>query len=104
MASRFVPNPVGIAGLLRDPALRRYVERATETLRQTAQSGSPRDTGHFADSYETAVETTSAGPVGLLDNTDAGAVAIEFGSVNNPPFAPMRRACRALGLRLRGER
>lgn len=35
-----------------------------------------------------------------LVNTDYGAHLAEFGSINNPPFAPLRRGVRAAGLRL----
>ncbi len=33
-------------------------------------------------------------------NTDHGGHLDEWGSVNNPPYAPIRRSVRALGLRL----
>lgn len=35
-----------------------------------------------------------------LVNTDAGGHLAEWGSVNNPPYAPIRRGVRAAGLRL----
>lgn len=36
----------------------------------------------------------------VVQTTDFAGNVIEFGSVNNPPYAPMRRAISALGLRL----
>jgi hypothetical protein len=35
-----------------------------------------------------------------VTNTDHGAHIDEWGSVNSPPYAPLRRAVRAAGLRL----
>ena len=100
---RFVPNPVGVAELLQQPGITTYTHHVTETLMQTAIAGSPRRTGHFSESYSVSFEDTPAGVVGSLHNSDPGATAIEFGSVNNRPFAPMRRAARVLGLTVRGD-
>lgn len=97
---RFVPNPPGIAELLHQPTVSAYTAHVTDQLRATAQAGSPRKTGHFADSFGVSTTETPGGLVGSLHNSDPGATAIELGSVNNPPFAPMRRACRTLGLKL----
>jgi hypothetical protein len=37
-----------------------------------------------------------------VHSTDVAAHIIEFGSANNPAYAPFRKAASALGLRLRG--
>ena len=104
MASRFVPNPAGVVALLHEAFMRACVADATEELERTARAGSPDVTGHFIDSFDHDVEDTATGPVGHLTNDDPGAAAIEFGSIHNDPFSPMRRAARALGLDLRGDR
>jgi hypothetical protein len=101
---RFTPNPAGIVDLMTDPGMKLLVVGATAAVRDEAEAGSPRRTGHFATSFTTEVETTATGPVGTLGNSDVGAAAIEFGSVNNPPYAPIRRAVRATGLRLQDSR
>lgn len=61
-----------------------------------AASSAPSDSGDYRASLRTVVsgDTTAAA------SSDFAAHLIEFGSVNNPPHAPLRGAVRALGLRL----
>lgn len=46
------------------------------------------------------IEVQVDGDEVALVNTDYGAHLAEWGSINNPPFAPLRRGIRAAGLRL----
>jgi hypothetical protein len=101
---RVVLDPKGMAALAAGPEVSRYVGHVTDVLRDSARAGSPRYTGHFAESFATDVTHTATGAVGTLANSDVGATSIEFGSIHNAPFAPMRRAVRALGLRLEESR
>jgi hypothetical protein len=103
-AVRFVLNPLGVRELVKSPALASHVSHVTDSLRDTARAGSPVVTGHFAESFTVDHELTAQGAVGTLGNSDPGATAIEFGSIHNRPFAPMRRAVRALGLRLKEDK
>lgn len=66
---------------------------AAKTMR-VAQSLAPKDTGHYARSFYVDEQE------GTLNNSDIAAHLIEFGSINNPTYAPLRRAVRAAGYRL----
>lgn len=58
-------------------------------------------TGRFAESIEkTDVKKTAEGKGITVTSTDRDAHIIEWGSVNNPPYAPFRKAASSLGLRL----
>lgn len=87
---------------MRNPNLERDLKAAPEYLAAMAQvatqavqhvkNAAPDETGAFKRSLrasENRVETTD--PFGHI---------IEFGSVNNPPYAPLRTGVRAAGLRL----
>lgn len=63
-----------------------------------------RHTGRFAESIETTtVERTPRGLSTTVHSTDPDAHLVEWGSKNNPPYAPLRKAASSLGLRLRGD-
>lgn len=63
-----------------------------------------RQTGRFAESIEvTSVEPISRGLSVTVHSTDPDAHLVEWGSQNNPPYAPFRKAASSLGLRLRGD-
>lgn len=97
---RLILDPLGVKELAHEPGTRACVVSVTASLADAARAGSPVVTGHFSGSFGTTVDTEAAGPVGVLSSSDVGATAIEFGSVNNRPYAPVRRAVRTLGLRL----
>lgn len=46
------------------------------------------------------IEVDDSGDTPRLVNTDHGAHLDEWGSANNPPYAPLRTGVRAAGLRL----
>lgn len=46
------------------------------------------------------IEVDDSGETPRLVNTDHGAHLDEWGSANNPPYAPLRTGVRAAGLRL----
>jgi hypothetical protein len=90
--SRYVPNPRLAAELAAAPEIHRQAAGHAQRL-------SPRGPGrgpHFADSLRVADDGDDV----RLESTDPFAHIIEFGSVNNPPYAPLRRGVRAAGLRL----
>jgi hypothetical protein len=96
----FRRNPRAIAELRLDPKyrlLRRAAARAAaEAARQVAPVGA---TG----AYQRSIRVGEEGDVVAVTSSDAFAHLVEFGSVNNPAYAPLRRGARAAGLDLRGD-
>jgi hypothetical protein len=93
--SRFRPNP-NFEAELRAAAVPRLVAVANAVkARVEAEKHSimPRK------STKPVVVEVSGDEVRVA-NTDHGSHLDEWGSVNNPPYAPIRRSVRALGLRL----
>lgn len=91
----FRPNPRFIAEMSKQPAVRRAIEQAAREVKSQAVAASPRGTGHYAGRFKV---TTGADGV-FLGNDDFAAHMVEFGTVNNPPYAPLRRGVRAARLR-----
>ena len=81
----FVPNPDLVDELVAEPetqaAKNEYADLAAHGAR--AVGAAIADTGAYARSIEVDGDT--------VYSTDPGAIYIEFGSANNPPFAPLRR-------------
>ena len=66
-----------------------------------ARAAAPVWSGVFRGSLAASVgRADSAGIIGRLSSDDPFAHLKEFGSVNNPPFATMRRAVESTGLRV----
>lgn len=85
--------------LLRDPSLSGLVTEITEKVLDAAVGGAPVRTGAYRDSLDMSVGVGAAGMmVGRVLSTDPFAHLVEFGSVNNPPYAPLRRAVESVGL------
>ena len=105
----FKPNRKFISELVQDPEYRRNMLDRAEAIRDTAGSLMPRGAderlGHFADTF-VAGEDDFGAWVGNSDATPTKNPEItvyhlaEFGSVNNPPYAPLRRAAVQHGLDL----
>jgi hypothetical protein len=100
--SRFVPNPRFLRQLRHQPEFIEGMGRRAEGIKARAKLLTPRSSdrrrGHFRDRF--VVETTPDG-IPRVGNTDKSFYhLIEFGSVNNTPAAPLRRAVRAEGLRM----
>lgn len=95
---RFRRNPRADAELRRQIAHRRALEGAARDAKSKAEAiaRSLGGTGDTARRFEVVVE----GDEVRLVNTDPFFHLTEFGSVNNPPFAPLRRGVRAAGLDL----
>lgn len=97
----FIPNPDFLAELREDGDL-------TEALASRAEAAAAKANalGHrVRPSGGKAVEIVSEGENVRMLNTDYGGHIAEFGSKNNPPYAPLRRGVRATpGLRLEDER
>lgn len=101
--SRFVPNPGLTAALERSAEYRAAMRAQAELVKRNAdQTGDqiglpwlPRD--GEPETFVVAQDGTETAVV----NTDHGGHWAEWGNVNVPPSAPLRRAARAAGLRLK---
>lgn len=85
--------------LERTPAMRRTLRAAAEDVRQAAEHAAPRGTSRRGVAKQFRVAQDNAGET-IVTNDDPFFHLVEFGSANNPPYAPLRRGARAAGLRL----
>lgn len=94
--SHFVANPSLTLELLSQlrPVLRASGEAVASRADSFAHSAMPRRGYKRIEVHETVEGVEVA-------NTNYGGHLEEFGSVNNPPYAPLRRGARAVGLKLR---
>lgn len=95
--SGFKLNPNLTKELARQPWAREMLQENAEAVEQEARRASPLG-GDFVGYYgrfKVRVHRLSA----TVGNTDIAAHLIEFGSVNNPPYSPLRRGVTAAGLR-----
>ena len=104
MSVRVIFSQPAIKALGSDPMMRAPVSTAVREVVNRAQASSPFLTGHYKRSLRAGDPVAdgrsvvaSVGSVG-----EPGSVAIEFGSVNNPAYAPITKGVRATGLRLEG--
>lgn len=92
--TRFIPNRRFQEELARDPGVRRVLEGKAEQALTAVQG--------IAASYENTGANKASfsvdGPSLVTD--DRAAWLIEFGSVNNPPYAPLRKAGEAVGAKV----
>jgi hypothetical protein len=92
----FVHNPAFAAELAASPTMQTALSAAAVVIageiRRAAPIGQGPDAGHYKRSIR------SKGPV--VYSTDPFAHLVEWGSVNNPAYAPLRRGVLAAGLRL----
>lgn len=78
------------------PQVNEGLVKAGEAVKDFAEKFAPRGaTKHYANSFVVIED----GDVVAVGNTDFAAWWVEVGSVNNPPYAPLRRGVRAAGLR-----
>jgi hypothetical protein len=100
------PRTPGFYGFIPDPMFERQIRKEAEYLdgmRTIAEPAlslieelAPEQSGDYRDTLEVVVEGDGVN----LASTDPAGNIIEWGSANNPPFAPIRRGVRAAGLRL----
>lgn len=98
----FLPNPDLDAELLEDPEVRANLAAAVEPARQMAESFAEQARAPWmprTGASSTVVVEQGEGGVWLV-NTDHAGHLMEFGSVRNPPHAPLRRGAQAVGLRI----
>lgn len=96
----FIPNPAFLRELSKEPEVKETVSGKAEEAKSRAEEFAPRIMRRNPE----AIEVQEDGDEVVLVNTDYGGHLAEWGSVNNPPYAPLRRAIRATpGLRLEEE-
>ena len=94
---RIRKNPQLLRQLRKHPGVRVARRAAAEAVKRKVQAVAPRGgTGDYAGSVRVYDDGDDIG----VETTDFAGHIIEFGSVNNPPYAPLRRGARAAGLRL----
>ena len=94
MTTTFRPNPRAADELADQPSVRAHLE-ATAT---EAGQATRRIAATFARTraFERSIEVAGA----RVLTTDRAGPLIEFGSANNPPYAPLRRAAIEVGARV----
>lgn len=98
MANRFAVNKPALSGYFRtDPLLQAALRGVTEALKASAEANSPVRTGYFQERFH--VRKYRGGY--RLYNRDPFAHLVEYGSVKNPPYSPIRRAVRSSPVRSR---
>lgn len=92
MTTSFHRNPAVHAEIKAQPSAVAALEEQAAEVARTAKLLAPRHTGHYARSI-TRIGTS-------VGTTDIAGHIVEWGSANNPPYAVLRRAVLAVGLRL----
>lgn len=90
--ARFVRNPAFLAELAHSAGVIAHLATATGVVAAAVRAIAPDETGY----YKRRVKARGTRVVA----EDFGWHWVEFGSSNNPPYAPLRRGIRAAGLRL----
>lgn len=104
---KFTLNPGGVAEFIETAkakaVLREIGDKYVDEVERQAQRF--QHTGAFARSIEALPpERTHDGIKVTVTSSDPDAHIVEWGSVNNPAYAPFRKAATALGLRLKTTR
>lgn len=101
---RFKLNEQGVREIVQGDKAARFIERAADAVAQAVRDHAPNQDGRGFETTitRTDAERTANGQRITVFSTDIAAHIIEFGSINNPAYAPFRRAASAVGLRLRG--
>lgn len=92
---RFLPNPSFEAELQREAQYHAYIESVLERIKTAAESIAPGD-GYYKQSFVVYWDGTRA----YVGSSDFAAHLIEWGSINNPPYAVLRRAAAMAGFEL----
>lgn len=97
----FKPNPHAITELEREAEFQQLQQRAAREVVGEARSIAPDGGPHRGYRETLRVGRHDGDPT--AETTDPFSHLIEFGSANNPTYAPLRRAVRAAGLDYRDE-
>lgn len=91
------PDRRAARNLLRQPSVKPWIQQVTDDV-----AGHAKDAigaGDFAGSLSTSVRRDPTRIVGVIESDDPGFFAIEFGTTDQAPKAPLRRAIDRAGLR-----
>jgi hypothetical protein len=97
MPARFVTDRKALAKLKREPAYQQLLDDAAEAVKDQAERNTPIGETHDTIHRYVITKTPTTRRVG---NVDPFFHLTEFGSVNNPPYAPLRKGVTSAGLRL----
>ena len=95
-------HPEGIDALLADPKAAALVSGGAASVAKTAAEIVPKNTGDASRSYHyRRARRTATGLVATAYTSDPFGHLVEWGSVHNPAYAPLRRAAERLGFRVK---
>lgn len=92
----YVPNPFFAAQLIAQREHQEGMAELAEQIAAAAREVAPERSGDYKDSIEVA---QSAGRTAVI-TTDFAGHLVEFGSRNNPAYAPLRNGARKAGFAL----
>ena len=90
---QFVPAPGFDEELARMPGLIKERKRVAEAIVDAAKDAAPRGSDHYYDSLRAVVD----GDEVRAESDDPAAHLVEFGSINNEAYAPLRRGAASVG-------
>lgn len=102
----FIPDPSFLQLLQRSADVADMTMEVAEAIANEARSNGPQRSGSYVQGVETErveVDGATGARVMANDRTGAGSL-VEFGSVNNPAYAPLRRGADAVTGNLREDR
>lgn len=102
--ARMKIHEAGVDALLADPKAERFVALGARELASTARGLAPDGGPHrgVRESYRsTPAEHELDRVKATAYTTDLAGHLVEWGSIKNPAYAPLRRAAERLGLRTR---
>lgn len=97
----FIPNPNFLKELGEQDEYRAALQEQAEGAKSEIEAIAPR--GETGD-YSRSIIVVDDGHSVTVGSADPFAHLVEWGSANNPPYAPLRRGTRAAGLRLEEEK
>lgn len=98
--SRFVANPAFVEQVRRSPAVQRAERAAAEAIASKTVDYAPPSRVRGDPVAKTSIRVVSDEERTRVESTHPFWHLIEFGSKNNPAYAPMRRGVAATGFRL----
>jgi hypothetical protein len=94
---RFKPNPALVTELEAEPVMEALLDAKADEAKREAESVAPDHTGYYHERFT----LSKIGNRRRLGNTDPFAHLVEWGSIHNPAYSPLRRGVTAAGLHLR---
>ncbi len=88
---KFTYNKAAETEVAKSASAKAYMGNVSRAVERSVQAVAPRRTGHYRRSIVVGVELTSEGWKARVGSNDHFWHLVEFGSVNNPAYAPLRR-------------